>query len=268
MIFIFVSSGAFGIEDMVSVVRPGPHAADAARAADRLGHADGARLLGAGLGDARGGRLLRLDAPRPGRVLGLPVRLVGVDLPVGRLGRLHRARPGLRGHVVAAAERLGDLAASARSLIAVFAYTNIRGLNIIAISSIVFTIIIVAPFLVVIVLGFAHWHGTPLQPFIPHRRVVRQQPQLRPRDRRLDVLRLRLHVDDRRRDGEPAPLIPQGLMIAMPIVVAALLPADARRTRRRRRLGNWATTGGTSFVEVAKTLGGPGARATSCSGSP
>ena len=53
-------------------------------------------------------------------------------------------------------------------LIAVFAYTNIRGLNIIALSSVVFTIIIVAPFLVMIVLGLAHWHGSPFMPLVPH----------------------------------------------------------------------------------------------------
>ena len=49
-----------------------------------------------------------------------------------------------------------------------FAYTNIRGLNIIALSSVVFTVVIVAPFLVMIVLGFAHWHGAPLQPVRAH----------------------------------------------------------------------------------------------------
>jgi len=53
-------------------------------------------------------------------------------------------------------------------LIALFSYTNIRGLNIIAMSSVLFAIVIVAPFLVMIVLGFTHWHVGPFQPFVPH----------------------------------------------------------------------------------------------------
>ena len=86
-------------------------------------------------------------------------------------------------------------------LIALFAYTNIRGLNIIALSSVLFTIIIVAPFLVMIVLGFAHWHGGPFQPVRAPRPVDLQQPEPRARRGRLDVLGLRLDVDHRRRDG-------------------------------------------------------------------
>jgi amino acid transporter len=41
-------------------------------------------------------------------------------------------------------------------LIALFAYVNIRGLNIVAVSSIVFTIVILAPFVAMTVLGLAH----------------------------------------------------------------------------------------------------------------
>ena len=147
MIFIFVSSGAFGIEDMVSWSGPGLTILMLLAAARVLGHADGAGLLRARLGAARGGRLLRLDAARHGRVLGLSVRLVVVDLPVGRLGRLHR--PGRRGTSHTWWPQLSgwELWLIGAGLIAVFAYTNIRGLNIIALSSVVFTIVIVAPFL-------------------------------------------------------------------------------------------------------------------------
>jgi hypothetical protein len=59
LVFIIVSSGAFGIEDMVGS-----------------------------------------DGSGPG--LTLELLLVGVYLPVGRLGRVHRPRPGLHRHVVAA----------------------------------------------------------------------------------------------------------------------------------------------------------------------
>jgi amino acid transporter len=51
------------------------------------------------------------------------------------------------------------------AVIVVLAYLNIRGLNVIAVSSVVMTIIILAPFVVLTILGFANWHGVPWQPF-------------------------------------------------------------------------------------------------------
>jgi amino acid transporter len=143
------------------------------------------------------------------------------------------------------------------ALICVFAFTNIRGLNIIALSSVIFTIVIVAPFLVEIVLGFAHWHGSPLRPFLP------------PGQSFGGSLNLGLAVGVWMYSGydsmstiagevnNPRRLIPRGLMIAMPIVVALYFLPTLAGLAGVGDWSNWATTGGTSFVEVAKTLGGP-----------
>ena len=142
-------------------------------------------------------------------------------------------------------------------LIVLFAYTNIRGLNIIALSSVVFTIVIVAPFLVEIVLGLAHWHGSPLQPFtVPGQSLT-------------DSLNYGLAVGVWMYSGydsmstiagemeHPRRIIPRALMIAMPIVVALYVLPTLAGLAGVGDWADWTTTGGTSFVEIAKSLGGP-----------
>ena len=124
------------------------------------------------------------------------------------------------------------------ALIAVFAYINIRGLNIIALSSVIFTIIIVAPFLVLIVLG----------PRALARR-ARGSRSCRTGRASSSSTNLGLAVGVWMYSGydsmstlageieNPRRLIPKALMIAMPIVVALVLPAHAGRPRRRGPLG-------------------------------
>ncbi len=143
-------------------------------------------------------------------------------------------------------------------LIAVFAYTNIRGLNIIALSSVLFTIIIVAPFLVMIVLGLAHWHGSPFQPFVPHGQSM------------FSSLNLGLAVGVWMYSGydsmstiagemeHPRRIIPRALMIAMPIVVALYFLPTLAGLAGWGHWASWGTgTGQTTFVSAARDLGGP-----------
>jgi amino acid transporter len=142
-------------------------------------------------------------------------------------------------------------------LIAVFAYTNIRGLNIIALSSVVFAIVIAAPFLVEIVLGFAKWHGSPLQPFVPHGQSIGSSLNL---GLAVGVWMYSGYDSMSTIAGEvnnPRKLIPRGLMIAMPIVVALYVLPTLAGLAGVGRWSEWATTGGISFVEITKALGGP-----------
>jgi amino acid transporter len=256
MIFIFVSSGAFGIEDMVSSSGPG------------------LTLL----------MLLVLPV-----VWALPMALVcselGSALPEEggyyawtrrALGEFWGFQCGwwawtcqwvdsavyialIQGYVATWWPQLTgwEVWAIGAALIVVFAYTNIRGLNIVAISSVLFTVIIVAPFLVEIVLGFAHWHGTPLQPFVPPGESVGSSINL---GLAIGVWMYSGYDSMSTLAGEierPRHVIPRALMIAMPIVVALyFLPTLAGLAG----VGDWAawtTSGGTSFVEVARALGGP-----------
>jgi amino acid transporter len=141
------------------------------------------------------------------------------------------------------------------AIIAVFTYLNIRGLNVIAVSSVVMTIIIVTPFVVMTVLGFAHWHGVPWQPIaFPGQSV-------------LASVGYALAVGMWMYSGydsmstlageieEPRRVIPRGLMIAMPIVVASYLLPTLAGLAGVGRWEEWSTNGFT-FVEIAQALGG------------
>ena len=150
-------------------------------------------------------------------------------------------------------------------LIAVFAYTNIRGLNIIAISSVIFTVIIVAPFLVLIVLGFTHWHGTPWQPFVPPGQSIWSSLNY---GLAIGVWMYSGYDSMSTLAGEieqPRRIIPRALMIAMPIIVALYFLPTLAGLAGVGEWADWTTSGGTSFVEVARRWAAP-CSATSCSG--
>jgi amino acid transporter len=142
------------------------------------------------------------------------------------------------------------------AIITVFAYLNIRGLDVIAVSTIVMTVIIVTPFVILTVLGFAHWQGVPWQPFAYPGQSV------------LTSVGYALAVGMWMYSGfdsmstlageveEPRRVIPRGLMIATPIIVASyFLPTLAALGS----VGNWAdwNTSDYTFVEIARDLGGP-----------
>jgi amino acid transporter len=142
-------------------------------------------------------------------------------------------------------------------LIALFAYTNIRGLNIIAMSSVLFAVVIIAPFLVEIVLGFAHWHGVPWRPLWPHGQTFGGSINL---GLAVGVWMYSGYDSMSTIAGEvanPRRLIPRGLMIAMPLVVALYFLPTLAGLAGVGKWSQWATTGGISFVEVSKALGGP-----------
>jgi amino acid transporter len=142
-------------------------------------------------------------------------------------------------------------------LVVLFAYTNIRGLNIIALSSVVFTIVIVAPFLVEIVLGFAHWHGSPFQPFLVPGQSLGNSLNY---GLAVGVWMYSGYDSMSTLAGEiehPRRIVPRALMIAMPIVVALYFLPTLAGLAGVGNWSDWATTGGTSFVEIAKSLGGP-----------
>jgi amino acid transporter len=256
MIFIFVSSGAFGIEDMVSW--SGPGLTILMLLALPVFWAMPMALVCSELGSA---------LPEEGGYYAWTRRAMGefwgfqcgwwawtcqwVDSAV------YIAL--VQGYVATWWPQLSgwELWLIGAVLIAVFAYTNIRGLNIIALSSVVFTVVIVAPFLVEIVLGFAHWHGTPLQPFVPSGQSIGSSLNL---GLAVGVWMYSGYDSMSTIAGEvnnPRRLIPRGLMIAMPIVVLLYVLPTLAGLAGVGRWSEWATTGGISFVEITKALGGP-----------
>ena len=143
------------------------------------------------------------------------------------------------------------------ALIALFAYINIRGLDIVAFSSVIFTIVILAPFVAITVLGFAHWQGNPFQPFIPAGQGF------------FSSTSLGLAVGVWMYSGfdsmstlaaevkNPQRVIPRALMLAVPLVVLSYFLPTLAGLAGVGGWEDWATTGGTSFVEAARALGGP-----------
>ena len=142
------------------------------------------------------------------------------------------------------------------AIIVVLAYLNVRGLNVIAVSSIVMTVIILAPFVVMTVLGFADWQGGAWQPFAY------------PGQSFLTSVGYALAVGMWMYSGydsmsvlageveEPRRVIPRGLMIAMPLIVIAYVVPTVAALGSVGRWDEWTTEGGITFVEIAEQLGG------------
>jgi len=256
MIFIFVSSGAFGIEDMVS--SSGPGLTLIMLLALPVVWAMPMALVCSELGSA---------LPEEGGYYAWTRRAMGefwgfqcgwwswtcqwVDSAV------YIAL--VQGYVATWWPQLNglELWGIGAVLIAIFAYTNIRGLNIIALSSVLFTIVIVAPFLVEIALGIAHWHGVPWRPLWPHGQSFGYSIG---QGLAVGVWMYSGYDSMSTIAGEvrnPRRLIPRGLMIAMPIVVALYFLPTLAGLAGVGKWDQWATTGGISFVEVSKALGGP-----------
>ncbi len=143
-------------------------------------------------------------------------------------------------------------------IIAVFAYLNIRGLNVIAVSSIVMTIVILAPFVVMTIIGFAKWQGVPWEPFsYPDQSVWTSVGYALAVGMWMysgydSMSVLAGEVENPRR------MIPRGLMIAMPLIVVSYFVPTLAALAGVGRWDEWTTEGGISFVEIAEQLGGAG----------
>ena len=144
------------------------------------------------------------------------------------------------------------------AIIAVLAYLNIRGLNVIALSSIVMTIVILAPFVVMTIIGFAKWQGVPWEPFSY------------PGQGFWTSVGYALAVGMWMYSGydsmsvlageveNPRRVIPRGLMVAMPLIVISYFVPTLAALAGVGRWDEWTTEGGISFVEIATQLGGAG----------
>ena len=148
-------------------------------------------------------------------------------------------------------------------IIAACAAVNIIGVKLVAASSTLFTLIIVAPFLALSIVGFAQWQHNPLLPM-----TVPGAPLLGADG----VIALGLVVGVWMYSGyesistlsgeirNPQKVIPRALMIALPIIaVMYLLPVVASLAGygRWETFGVEAGDGTVTFVEIARALGGP-----------
>jgi len=256
MVFVFVSSGAFGVEDMVSESGPGmtvlllvalpvvwalPMALVCAELGSAIPEEGGYYVwVREGLGEFWG-----FQAGWWSWLCQIVDSAVYISLVMAYVGGWW--------------PQLGPYWtwAIGAALIALFAYLNIRGLNVIAVSSIIFTIVIIAPFLVMTVLGFAEWHGSPLQPFVPEG------------ESWWSSIGLALAIGVWMYSGfdsmstlageveRPRRLIPKALLIGLPLIVLSYLLPTLAGLAGVGDWSDWTTEGGTSFVEMAEALGGP-----------
>ncbi len=148
------------------------------------------------------------------------------------------------------------------AIIGIFALVNIVGVQLVAIGSTLLSIMILAPFVVLTIVGVANWQFNPLTPVTP------PDVDMFGSD---GALALGLAVGLWMFSGyesmstlageirDPQRVIPRALMLALPFVtIMYLLPTVASLAA----FGNWerfAVTGGdgyVSFVEIAAALGG------------
>jgi amino acid transporter len=148
------------------------------------------------------------------------------------------------------------------AIIAVFAAMNIVGVKLIALSSTLFSILILAPFVVLIVVGLAKWNFDPLTPVTVPGAPLFGTGGVFALGLAIGVWMYSGYESMSTLSGEirnPQKIIPRALMLAVPfIIVMYVLPTIASLAG----YGHWdafATQAGggyVSFVEIGRSLGG------------
>jgi amino acid transporter len=148
------------------------------------------------------------------------------------------------------------------AIIAVFTLVNVFGVKLVALSSTVFSVLIIAPFIVLIVVGLAKWQFNPLTPLTP--------PGV-PFFGTNGALGLGLAIGVWMYSGyesmstlsgeirEPQRVIPRALLLAVPFIIAMYVLPTVAGLAGYGQWDMWATDAGdgyVSFVEIGRALGG------------
>ena len=148
------------------------------------------------------------------------------------------------------------------TIIGVFALVNIAGVQLVAIGSTLLSILILAPFVVLTIIGIANWQFNPLTPVTPPDVDLFGSEGALALGLAVGLWMYSGYESMSTLAGEirnPQKVIPRALMLALPFVaIMYLMPTVASLAA----FGNWeqfAVTGGdgdVSFVEIAAALGG------------
>lgn len=148
------------------------------------------------------------------------------------------------------------------AIIALFAFVNILGVRLVAIGSTLFSIFILAPFVVLIVVGFAQWQFNPLTPFTVPGAPMFGTGGVFAVGLAIGVWMYSGFESMSTLSGEirnPQKVIPRALMLVIPfVVIMYVLPTVASLAG----YGHWesfavdAVDGSVSFVEIGRALGG------------
>jgi amino acid transporter len=143
------------------------------------------------------------------------------------------------------------------TIIAVFAALNVRSLASMALSSVAFSLVILVPTVALAVLGFAQWRTNPFVPLTP------------PDASTFGSLGLGLAVAIWFYSGyesistmageidEPQRVIPRALLLSLPAVVAVYFLPTAAALASVGTWEAWGTDGPVTLVEIGRELGGP-----------
>jgi len=147
-------------------------------------------------------------------------------------------------------------------IILAFTVMNIVGVRIIALSSTVFSVLIIAPFLVLIGVGLAKWQFNPLTPFsVPGASYFGTSGTLG-LGLAIGVWMYSGYESMSTLSGEirnPQRIIPRALLLAVPFIIAMYLLPTVAGLAGYGHWATWATEAGdgyVSFVEIGRKLGG------------
>lgn len=143
------------------------------------------------------------------------------------------------------------------AVIAVFAALNIRSLRSMAITSVGFALVILVPVAVMTVLGFSSWGGIATLPLTPPGQTLAASVGL---GLTTAIWFYSGYESMSTMAGEVADaqrVIPKALLASLPLVVAVYLLPTIAGLASVGRWGEWSSEGGLTLVDVARALGGP-----------
>jgi amino acid transporter len=148
------------------------------------------------------------------------------------------------------------------TIIAVFTAVNIFGVQLVAFGSTVFSILILAPFFVLIVVGIAKWQFNPLTPFTAPGVPFFGSGGVFALGLAIGVWMYSGYESMSTLSGEirnPQKIIPRALMLAVPFIIVMYVPPTLASLAAYGHWDSFATVAGdgyVSFVEIGKALGG------------
>ncbi len=148
------------------------------------------------------------------------------------------------------------------AIIVLFTVVNIYGVQLVALGSSLFSVLIIAPFIVLIVVGLAKWQFNPLTPFTPPGVPIFGTNGAFGLGLAIGVWMYSGYESMSTLSGEirnPQKVIPRALMLVVPFIIALYVLPTVAGIAGFGHWSSWATQGGGgyfSFVEVGRKLGG------------
>ncbi len=147
-------------------------------------------------------------------------------------------------------------------IIAAFTLMNVLGVKVIALSSTLFSVLIIAPFVALIVVGLAKWQFNPLTPVSASGVPLFGTNGALGLGLAIGVWMYSGYESMSTLSGEirnPQRVIPRALMLAVPVIIALYVLPTVAGLAGYGHWANWATQAGggyVSFVEIGRKLGG------------